>query len=73
MLDRFHVYACARTADAPTLERDLARSPAIANKNVPLTILWNQKSASIAFASAVKNTAADFLVFTHCDVYFPER
>ncbi len=74
MLDRFHVYACARTTiDAPILERDLARSPAIANKSVPLTILWNQESASIAFATAVKNATADFLVFTHCDVYFPER
>jgi glycosyltransferase involved in cell wall biosynthesis len=73
MFERFHVYVCARTTDAQTLERDLARSPAIANKNVALTVLWNQKSASIAFATAVNNATSDFLVFTHCDVYFPER
>jgi hypothetical protein len=73
MFERFHVYVCARTTDAQILERDLARSPAIANKNVALTILWNQKSASIAFATAVKNATAEFLVFTHCDVYFPEH
>jgi hypothetical protein len=73
MLDRFHVYVCARTSDASTLDRDLASSPEIANKNVPLTILWNQKSASIAFSTTVENARADFLVFTHCDVYFPEH
>src|SRR4051794_11114693 len=73
MPDKFHVYVCARTSDVPILERDLARSPAIGNKLVPLTILWNQKSASIAFDKVVKNATADFLVFTHCDVYFPER
>ena len=73
MFDRFHVYVCARTSiDTPILERDLSRSPAIANKDVALTVLWNQKSAAIAFGTAIENATADFLVFTHCDVYFPE-
>lgn len=74
MPNRFHVYVCARSAiDAPTLERDLARSPAIETNSVPLTVLWNQGSASLAFATAIKNATADFLIFTHCDVYFPKR
>jgi hypothetical protein len=71
--DKFHIYVCARTTvDAPILERNLARSPAILGKSVPLTVFWDRESASSAFATAVKNATADFLVFTHCDVYFPE-
>jgi hypothetical protein len=74
VLDRFHVYVCARTEiDAPILERDLARSPAIADKRVALKVLWDQESAAIAFADAIANATADFLVFTHCDVYFPDH
>lgn len=73
MSDKFHVYVCARTQlDTPILERDLSRSPAIANKDIALTVLWNQKSAAIAFAAAIEQATADYLVFTHCDVYFPE-
>ena len=73
MLDQFHVFVCARTSDAETLNRDLARSPAIAKNSVGLTILWNQRSASSAFAEAMEKATTDFLVFTHCDVYFPTR
>jgi hypothetical protein len=73
MPSRFHIFACARTSDAEILKRDLLRSPAIAESKVPLTVLWNQNSASIAFADAVKNASAEFLIFTHCDVYFPKR
>jgi hypothetical protein len=74
VFDRFHVYVCARTKiDTPILERDLSRSPAIADKQVALTVLWDQESAASAFANAIANATAEFLVFTHCDVYFPER
>jgi hypothetical protein len=71
--DRFHVFACARESDFDTLKRDLLRSPAILDNKVPLSVLWNQESASIAFKEAIGNAVADFLIFTHCDVYFPKR
>jgi len=74
VFEQFHVYVCARTAvDVPAFERDLSRSPALAKKQVELTVLWDQPSAASAFAGAIAHTRADFLVFTHCDVYFPER
>ena len=69
----FHIYVCARTSDANILKRDLTSSSVIARSYVPLTVLWNQKSASGAFAHAMESAAAEFLIFTHCDVYFPER
>jgi hypothetical protein len=72
MSDKFHVYVCARPSDAEILKRDLCRSPAIANNDIGLTVLWNQPSASIGFAQAMEKASADFLVFTHCDVYFPQ-
>lgn len=73
MSNLFHVFVCARTSDTEILRRDLLRSPAIADNEVPVSVLWNQESASSAFADAVKNATAEFLIFTHCDVYFPKR
>jgi hypothetical protein len=73
MASLFHVYTCARTSDVETLERDLCRSPSIANSDVGLTVLWNQPSAAAAFARAMETATADFLIFAHCDVYFPEN
>jgi hypothetical protein len=72
MSSLFHIFACARASDADTLSRDLLRSPAIAKNEVPLSVLWNQESASSAFRDAVQNAEAEFLIFTHCDVYFPK-
>lgn len=72
MFDQFNVYVCARNSDTETLRRDLAHSPEILKNNVGLTVLWNQPSASVAFARAMEQATADFLVFTHCDVYFPK-
>jgi hypothetical protein len=69
--DRFHVYCLARSSDVGRLETDLARSPEIANGKVGLTILWNQASASGAYASAMERATAEVLIFAHCDVYFP--
>ena len=69
----FHVYTCARTSDVPILQRDLCRSPYIANSYVELTILWNQPSAAAAYARAMETATAAFLIFAHCDVYFPEN
>src|SRR5262249_20006175 len=73
MSSRFHVYTCARSSDVDTLRRDLYRSPAIASGKVGLTVLWNQPSAASAYAGAMKTASAEFLVFAHCDVYFPEN
>lgn len=71
MLNRFHVYVCARTSDIETLKRDLSCSPGVMNGDVGLTVLWNQASASGAFARAMETATAEILVFTHCDVFFP--
>lgn len=68
----FHVYTCARSTDVSTLDRDLRRSPAIARGDVNLTILWNQPSASSAYARAIADAREDILIFAHCDVFFPE-
>jgi hypothetical protein len=70
-MNRFHVYCLARSSDVGRLETDLIRSPEIANGKIGLTILWNQVSAAGAYASAMEKATADFLVFAHCDVYFP--
>lgn len=48
------------------------RSPAIAKGEVGLTILWDTGNAARAYAQAVETATADILIFTHCDVYFPE-
>jgi len=58
---------------AETLQRNLRRSPAIANGEVDLTILWNRPSAAGAYACAMETASADILIFAHCDVYFPEN
>lgn len=70
-MNQFHVYCLARSSDVGRLETDLGRSPEIANGKVGLTILWNQASASGAYAGAMEMATADVLVFAHCDVYFP--
>lgn len=72
MSNRFHVFVCARPIDQEFLRQNLLRSPAIADGRIPLSVLWNQKSASIAFGKATETAAGDFLVFTHCDVFFPQ-
>lgn len=68
----FHVYTCARSTDVEILDRDLRRSPAIARGDVKLTVLWNQPSASGAYARAIANAREEILIFAHCDVFFPE-
>lgn len=72
MHDRFHVYCCARTVDSGRLQADLASSPEIAGGRVGLTVLWNQVSASSAYAHAMETSPAEIVIFAHCDVYFPE-
>lgn len=68
----FQVYCCARKGiDDERLECNLVRSPEIGNGTVPLTILWDERSASSAYSRAMGKATAEVLVFAHCDVYFP--
>jgi hypothetical protein len=72
MSTRFHIYCCARSSDTDRLQVDLMCSPEIANGAVGVSILWNQPSAAGAYSQAIETATADFLVFAHCDVYFPQ-
>ncbi len=69
MMDGFHLYCVAN--DARVLARDLQNSPEIANHSVPLTVLWNEASASSAYGRVIDSAEADYLVFAHQDIYFP--
>jgi len=70
-MPRFHVYSVAN--DANVLARDLQSSPDIAGGAVPLSVLWNEVSASAAYARALANATADFLIFVHQDIYLPRH
>lgn len=72
MATDFHIYTCARSTDIDILERDLRRSPLVSRGKVGLTVLWNQPSASSAYAAAMGSANADILIFAHCDIYFPD-
>ena len=72
MSAQFQVYACVRSSDAERLQKDLATSPEIASGEVGLTVLWDQESASGAYARVIETATADILIFTHCDVFFPD-
>jgi hypothetical protein len=65
----FHVYSAAN--DPAVLARDLQRSPDIAGGRVPLSVLWDERSASGAYAREIARSTADVLVFVHQDVYLP--
>ena len=62
---------CASNNDR-ILQRNLLRSPEIANGRVSLTIIRGATAASAAYDDAIKNAEADVLVFAHQDIYFPE-
>lgn len=66
---RFHVYSVVN--DAAVLARDLQSSPDIASGSVSLSVLWNERSASEAYARAFAAATADILVFLHQDIYLP--
>lgn len=65
-----HLY-CVSDNDR-ILERDLLRSPEIANGRIPISIIRGATAASAAYDDAIKNAEADILVFAHQDIYFPE-
>jgi hypothetical protein len=64
-----HLYCVAN--HRATLERDLLRSPEIANGSVPISVFWGAPAASAAYSEAIRGAAADILVFAHQDMYFP--
>jgi len=68
-MHRFHVYSVAN--DAKILRRDLESSPEIANRQVSLSVLWNERSASSAYAREFETAEAEFLIFVHQDIYLP--
>jgi hypothetical protein len=65
-----HLYCVAN--DQPTLQRDLMRSPEIADGSVSTSVIWGASAASTAYSDAILGADADILVFAHQDIYFPE-
>ncbi|MGB6175116.1 MAG: hypothetical protein WBF43_01975 [Methylocella sp.] len=65
----FHIFSVVN--DAATFARDLRSSPDIAAYDIPLSVLWNEASASAAYATGMRDAYAEFLIFVHQDVYLP--
>ena len=65
----FQIYSVVN--DAATFARDLRSSPDIGTYDIPLTVLWNEASASAAYAMVMRDAYAEFLIFVHQDVYLP--
>jgi hypothetical protein len=68
-MQRFQIFCVANKAEV--LAGNLAASPDVETGSVPLTVLWNQRSASSAYAGAIARAKAEYLVFAHQDVYLP--
>jgi len=65
----FQIYSVVD--DAATLARNLSSSPDIGIYDIPLSVLWNEASASAAYATVMRDAYAEFLIFAHQDVYLP--
>jgi hypothetical protein len=65
----FQIYSVVD--DAATLARNLRSSPDIGTYGIPLSVLWNEPSASAAYAMMMRDASAEFLIFAHQDVYLP--
>jgi hypothetical protein len=65
----FQIYSVVN--DPATFARDLRRSPDIGTYDIPLSVLWNEASASAAYAMVMRDAYAEFLIFAHQDVYLP--
>jgi len=65
----FQIYSVVN--DAATLDRNLRSSPDIGTYDIPLSVLWNEASASAAYATVMHDAYAEFLIFAHQDVYLP--
>ncbi len=69
MKPSIHLYCAANNKE--TLVRNLLRSPEVNSGQVPITVIWDAPSASIAYHNATGRATADILVFAHQDIYFP--
>jgi hypothetical protein len=65
----FQIYSVVD--DAATLACNLRSSPDIGTYDIPLSVLWNEASASAAYATMMRDASAEFLIFAHQDVYLP--
>jgi hypothetical protein len=65
-----HLYCAAN--DKKILARNLLRSPEVDEGRVPITVIWDARSASVAYHDAISKATSDILVFAHQDIYFPE-
>ena len=64
-----HLYCAAN--DKNILARNLVRSPEVDDGCVPITVIWDAPSASVAYHDAISRATSDILVFAHQDIYFP--
>ena len=70
MSHSIHLYCAANNKDV--LARNLLHSPEVEQGRVPITVIWDAPSASVAYHDAISQAAADVLVFAHQDIYFPK-
>jgi hypothetical protein len=66
----FQIFCVANRADV--LAQNLAASPDIKSGLVSLSVFWNRRSASSAYADAIATADAEYMVFAHQDVYLPD-
>ena len=64
-----HLYCAAN--DKNILARNLVRSPEVDDGCVPITVIWDAPSASVAYHDEISRATSDILVFAHQDIYFP--
>ncbi|SHL65858.1 Glycosyltransferase like family protein [Roseovarius marisflavi] len=62
----------AAVNDEAILSENLCTSPALRSDPERLTVLMDQKSATIAYNAGLERTTARYCVFAHQDVYLPD-
>lgn len=66
------VAVAAAVNDPDVLRDNLAASPLLVKKNIPLIIKQGYQSAARAYNAALDHVAADVVIFAHQDVYLPQ-
>lgn len=61
----------AAVNDDEVLAGNLAASPLLSNKSVPLIVERGHESAALAYNAGLKRAVADVVIFAHQDVYLP--
>ena len=62
----------AAVNDEETLEQNLAASPALKSKKIPLLIEKGYASAGLAYNAGINVVESDIVILAHQDVYIPE-